>query len=54
MHFSARGLVLNCIYSVKYGTFFTIARPFLDTSNLFHDFFGTILNFTFSVVAQIV
>ena len=34
-------LVLDCICSVKYGAFFTVARPFLDRRNLFHDFFCT-------------
>ena len=33
------GLVLECICSVKYGAFFTIARAFLDTRKNFHDFF---------------
>ena len=33
------GLVLECICNVKYGSFFTIARPFLDTKFFFHDFF---------------
>ena len=32
-------LVLDCIWSVKYGAFFTIARPFFDTRNFFNDFF---------------
>ena len=32
-------IVLDYICSVKYGAFFTIARPFLDTRNFFHDFF---------------
>ena len=32
-------LVLDCIYIVKYGAFFTIARPFLDTRNFFMIFF---------------
>ena len=27
------GLVLDCICSVKYGAFFTVARPFLDRRN---------------------
>ena len=31
-------LVLDCIWSVKCGAFLTIARPFLDTRNFFHDF----------------
>ena len=34
------GLVLDCTCSVKYGAFFTVARPFLDRRNFFHDFFG--------------
>ena len=33
------GLVLDCICSVKYGAFFTVARPFLNTKFFFHDFF---------------
>ena len=33
------GLVLDCICSVKYGAFFTVAKPFLDTRNFFHNFF---------------
>ena len=33
------GLVLDHICNVIYGAFFTIARPFLDTRNFFHDFF---------------
>ena len=39
MHFSARDLVLDCICNAKYGAFFTLARPFLDTIKFFHDFF---------------
>ena len=35
------GLVMDCIYSVKYGAFFTVARPFLDRRNFFQDFFCT-------------
>ena len=35
MHFSQKGLVLDCICNVKYGAFFTIARPFLDERNFF-------------------
>ena len=33
------GLVLDYICSVKYGAFFTIARPFLDRRSFFNDFF---------------
>ena len=33
------GLVLDYICSVKYGAFFTVARPFLDRRIFFHDFF---------------
>ena len=32
------GLILDCICSVKYGAFFTSARPFLDRRIFFHDF----------------
>ena len=32
---------MDYICSVKYGAFFTIARPFLDTRNFFQDFFGS-------------
>ena len=39
MHFSARALVLKSICFVKYEAFFTIARPFFDTRNFFHNFF---------------
>ena len=35
------GLVLDYICNVKYEAFFTIARPFLDRRNSFHDFFCT-------------
>ena len=35
MHFSARGLVLDCICNVKDGAFFIVARPFLDTRIFF-------------------
>ena len=33
------GLVLDCIWNVIYGAFFTIVRPFLDTRIFFHNFF---------------
>ena len=39
MPFSSIGLILGCIYSVKYGAFFIVARLFLDRRNYFHDFF---------------
>ena len=36
------GLILDYICNVKYGAFFTISRPFLNTRNFFHNyFFGT-------------
>ena len=35
------GLVLECIYIVKYEAFFTIAMPVLDTRKFFHDLFFT-------------
>ena len=43
MHFSARGskFGLYSIFFVKYGTFFTIARPFFDTRIFFMISFGT-------------
>ena len=34
------GLVLDYICSVRYWTFFNVARPFLDRRNFFKDFFG--------------
>ena len=40
-----QGLVLDCICSVKYGAFFTIARPFLDRRKSFHDFFFVLVIF---------
>ena len=43
MHFSARDLLLDYICTVKYGAFFTIARPFLNRRNFFHDFFVLVL-----------
>ena len=33
------GLGLDCICNVKYGPFFGVARPFLDTRIFIHDFF---------------
>ena len=39
------GLVLDCICNVKYKAFFTIARPFLNRRNLFHDFFLLLIFF---------
>ena len=33
-------LFLDSICNVKYEAFFTIARPFFNTRNIFHDFFG--------------
>ena len=38
MHFSARGSSFGLYCSVKYGAFFSVARPFLDGRNYFHDF----------------
>ena len=31
---------MDYICNVKYGTYFTLAMPFLDTINSFHGFFG--------------
>ena len=39
MHFSSKGLVLCCICSDKFGVFFVVAKPFLDTRNFFQDLF---------------
>ena len=35
------GLILDYICNIKYGAFFLIARPFLDTTIFFMIFFGT-------------
>ena len=36
-----RGLILDFICIVKYGAFFTIARPFLDINFFLMNFFGS-------------